>query len=117
MGVVLTSNSYAEDRHDRRGFFKKLRDNYIAGRLEAAATKEEKRIIERREAERIHRRKLFDRNVRTLVTSVGKRIKKRPSYVWWGVAGGAVLVWWLCRKGSLGCERDRERVIDGTDTY
>ena len=93
----------------RRGFFKKLRDNYIAGRLEASATKEEKPIRERKEAEKMRRRVVFERNVKSLVDGLSKRLKHRRSTVMSIVIGGVVLVVWLCHKGSVGCERDRKR--------
>ena len=109
IAVFLLGND--DGRTDRRGFFKKLRDNYIAGRLEAATAKEEKRIINRYEKEKLRRRKLFEKNVKTIVDGVGKRLKKKPSYILWSVAGGIALIVWLCHKGSIGCDRGRDKVV------
>lgn len=95
------------NKTDRRGFFKKLRDNYVAGRLEAATTKEEKRILERKQSEKIRRRAVFERNVKTLVDGFSRRLRRGPGHIKLLVVGGVVLVIWLCHKGSIGCERDR----------
>ena len=95
----------------RRGFFKNMRDNYIAGRLEAAATKEEKRILERKESEKMRRRLVFERNIKSLVDGLSKRLKHRRSTIMTVVVGGVVLVIWLCHKGSVGCERDRRKPV------
>ena len=106
--VFLLGNS---TETTRRGFFKNLKDNYLAGRLEAATKKEEKRIITRYEKEKLRRRKLFEKNVKTIVDGVGKRLKKKPSYILWSVAGGIALIVWLCHKGSIGCERDKNEMF------
>ena len=107
--LILIGNT--ESKTDRRGFFKKLRDNYIAGRLEAAATKEEKRILERKQTEKIRRRAVFERNVKTLVDGFSRRLRRGPGHVKLLVIGGVVLVIWLCHKGSIGCDRERDNVV------
>ena len=98
-----------ESKQTRRGFFKNLRDNYIAGRLEAANSKEEKRILERKQNEKMRRRMVFERNVKSLVDGLSKRLKHRRSSIMTAIVGGIVIVVWLCHKGSVGCERDRKR--------
>ena len=85
----------------RRGLFKKIRDAYIEGRLSA----NEKRIAKRKEKEKVRRRLVFERNVKTLVKGISKRLKHKRSTVSLIVIGSVVLVVWLCHKGSLGCER------------
>ena len=110
--VLLANN---ESKTDRRGFFKKLRDNYVAGRLEAAATKEEKRIIERKENEKMRRRMVFEKHRGKLVDGISSRLKHRRSTVMTIIIGGVALVVWLCHKGSLHCyhrERDRKQSFD-----
>ena len=99
----------------RRGFFKNLRDNYIAGRLEGATSREEKRIIKRKASEKMRRRKVFERNVKTLVNGLSKRLKHRRSTIMTVVVGGVALVIWLCHKGSVGCERDRRKPVSPTE--
>ena len=108
-GFFLTVPIHAKDKQiDRRGFFTKIRDSYLQGRLEAATRKEEKRIIERKQAEKMRRRVIFERNVKTLVGGLSKRLKRGPSYIKVAVIGGVILVVWLCHKGSVGCEHDDE---------
>ena len=97
--VFLIGND--DGKTNRRGFFKKIRDAYIEGRMSA----NEKRIIERKEAEKMRRRQVFERNVRSLVDGISKRLKHRRSTVSVVVIGGVALVVWLCHKGSVGCER------------
>ena len=99
---ILLANS--EPKTDRRGFFVKLRDAYIEGRLSAS----EKRIADRKEAEKMRRRQVFERNVKSLVDGVSKRLKHRRSTVSIVVIGATVLVVWLCHKGSVGCNRNKE---------
>ena len=114
--VLLANN---QSKTDRRGFFKKLRDNYIAGRLEAATTKEEKRIINRWEKEKHRRRKMFEKHRGKLIDGISARLKHRRSTVMTVLIGGAVMVIWLCYKGSLYCfhrERDRRKSFELEDT-
>ena len=97
--LIAADNS----KTDRRGFFKKIRDAYIEGRM----TKNEKRIMERKEAEKMRRRQVFERNVKSLVDGVSKRLKHRRSTVSIIVIGSVALVVWLCHKGSVGCDRSQ----------
>ena len=96
--IFLLANG--EDKTDRRGFFRKIRDAYIEGRLSA----NEKRIADRKANEKMRRRMVFERNVRSLVGGVSKRLKHRRSTVSIVVIGSVVLVVWLCHKGSVGCD-------------
>ena len=117
ISLILFGNT--ESKTDRRGFFKKLRDNYVAGRLEAATTKEEKRIINRWEKEKHRRRKMFEKHRGKLIDGISARLKHRRSTVMTVLIGGAVMVIWLCYKGSLYCfhrERDRKQNSDLEDT-
>lgn len=119
--AMVTTSAMGEET-TRRGFFKKLRDNYIAGRLEAAATKEEKRIIERRENEKLRRRAVYERNVKTLVDGISKRLRQRSGHIKLVIVGSVALIIWLCHKGSIGCDRDKEHVLirphtDGNPCY
>ena len=100
--IFMLANS--EIKTDRRGFFKKVRDAYIEGRLSSA----EKRIVERKEAEKMRRRLMFERNVKSLVDGISKRLKHRRSTVSIVVIGGVALVVWLCHKGSVGCDGNKE---------
>lgn len=95
----------------RRSFFKNLRDNYIAGRLEAATKKEERKILESKQAEKIRRRAVFERNIKTLVDGFSRRLKRGPGHIKLLVVGGVVLVIWLCHKGSIGCDNTKEKQI------
>lgn len=101
------------DKTDRRGFFKKIRDAYIEGRMsvneERPLTRHEKRILKRYYKEKVKRRRLFDRNVRSLVDGLSKRLKHRRSTVSIVVIGSVALVVWLCHKGSVGCDNHKER--------
>ena len=99
--VVCFMTGNTDGKTDRRGFFKKIRDAYIEGRM----TKNEKRIVERKEAEKMRRRQAFERNVKSLVDGVSKRLKHRRSTVSIVVIGSVGLVIWLCHKGSVGCDR------------
>ena len=90
-----------DNKTNRRGFFKKLITAYQEGR----ATANEKRIVERKEAEKMRRRQVFERNVKSLVDGVSKRLKHRRSTVSIVVIGSVGLVIWLCHKGSVGCDR------------
>ena len=92
------------DKTDRRGFFKKIRDAYIEGRLSA----NEKRIADRKANEKMRRRMVFERNIKSLVDGISKRLKHRRSTVSIVVIGSVVLVVWLCHKGSVGCERSKK---------
>ena len=100
LAVVLVGN----DKVNRRGFFGKIRDAYIEGRLSA----NEKRIADRKEAEKLRRRHVFERNVKSIVDGISKRLKHRRSTVSIVVIGGVVLVVWLCHRGSVGCERNND---------
>lgn len=84
---------------DRRGFFRKIRDAYLQGRYSA----EEKRIVERQENEKMRRRLVRERNVKTVVDGIAKKLKTRPSHVRLYVFGGLAVVIWLCYRGSVGC--------------
>ena len=95
--IFLLANG--EDKTDRRGFFGKIRDAYVEGRLSA----NEKRIADRNSNEKMRRRMVFERNV-SLVDGVSKRLKHRRSTVSIVVIGSVVLVVWLCHKGSVGCD-------------
>lgn len=90
---------------DRRGFFTKIRDAYLEGRLSA----NEKRIAERVEAEKVRRRFWFERNINKLTDGLSKRLKSRPSRFWIYTGGTAAVIIWLCHKGSMGCDRDKDR--------
>lgn len=94
-----------ENTHSRRSFFGKIRDAYIQGRLES----NEKRIYERREAEKVRRRAVFERNVKSLVDGVSRRLKRGPNQFKLLVVGGVILVIWLCHRGSVGCNRHEEK--------
>ena len=93
-----------DNKTDRRGFFKKIVTAYREGR----ATANEKRIIERKEAEKMRRRQVFERNVKSLVDGVSKRLKHRRSTVSIVVIGSVALVVWLCHKGSVGCDSKQQ---------
>ena len=84
----------------RRNFFEKLRIAYHEGR----GTKEEKRIIKRRIKDKARRQKLFDRNVKTLIDGIAKRLRHKPSAVKFYAVAGVGIVVWLCYKGSIGCD-------------
>lgn len=99
----------SDNKTTRRSFFKRLKDNYIAGRLEAATNKEERRIIERRENEKLRRRAVYERNVKTLVDGIAKRLRQRTGQIKIIVVGGIILVVWLCHKGSIGCDNDKKK--------
>ena len=101
ISIFLIANT--ETKTDRRGFFKKIRDAYIEGRLSA----NEKRIADRKEAEKMRRRQVFERNVKSLVDGVSKRLKHRRSTVSIVVIGSVALVVWLCHKGSVGCDNEK----------
>ena len=94
-----------DDKTTRRGLFKKIRDAYVEGRLSA----NEKRIAERIENEKLRRRAVFERNVKTLVDGVARRIKLRRSNFGIAVVGVFVLLIWLCDKGSVGCDSGPEK--------
>ena len=94
----------SDDKMDRRGFFTKIRDAYREGRLSA----NEKRIATRKEQEKLRRRMLFERNVKSLVDGVSKRLRHRRSTVSIVVIGATVLVVWLCHKGSIGCDGNKK---------
>ena len=96
--IFLFGNS--DDKTTRRGFFTKIRNAYIEGRLSA----NEKRIVERKETEKMRRRMVFERNIKSLVDGVSKRLKHRRSTVSIVVIGSVALVVWLCHKGSVGCD-------------
>ena len=102
LAVVLVGN----DKVNRRGFFGKIRDAYIEGRLSA----NEKRIENRVKKEKLRRRRVFERNVKTLVNGMSKRLKHRRSTVSIVVIGSIVLVVWLCHKGSVGCDSNKDNV-------
>lgn len=94
-----------DEEIDRRGFFKKIRDAYLEGK----ASKNEKRIIERKEFEKLRRRAVFERNVKAIVDGISKRLKHRRSNFALVVVGSVVLVVWLCHKGSMGCAKWEEK--------
>ena len=95
------------DKTDRRGFFKKLKDAYVEGRLSA----NERRIADRKEAEKMRRRQVFERNIKSLVDGLSKRLKHRRSTVTVVVIGGVALVVWLCHKGSVGCDGQQDKQL------
>ena len=99
-----------DNKTDRRGFFQKIRNAYIEGRLENAS-REEKRILKRKTKEKLRRRKWFEKNVNKLATGMSKRLKHRRSTIMTVVVGGIVIVIWLCHKGSIGCERDQKKSL------
>ena len=92
-----------EEKTDRRGFFGKIKDAYIEGRLSA----NEKRVAQRKADEKLRRRQVFERNVKSLVDGISKRLRTRRSTVGIVVAGSFAMVFWLCHKGSIGCERNK----------
>ena len=104
--VTLLSN---DEKIDRRNFFTKIRDAYIQGRYE----KNEQRIADRKEAEKMRRRAVRERNIRTLIDGVSRRLKRGPSYIKVSVFLGVGLVVWLCHKGSVGCDgkEDKQRML------
>lgn len=102
--LLFATSAISEDnRHNRRSFFGKIRDAYIQGRFEA----NEKRVIERKEAEKMRRRAVFERNVKSLVDGLSRRLKRGPNQFKLIVVGGVILIIWLCHRGSVGCDRDR----------
>ena len=101
--VVLVGST--DDEIDRRGFFKKIRDAYVEGRM----TANEKRIAERRAQEKVRRRYWFERNINKLTDGLSKRLQRGPSYIKVAVLGGVVLTIWLCHRGSVGCDRDNDK--------
>ena len=109
LALSLSTVALAEDDEiSRRGFFTKLRDSYLQGRY----TSNERRLAERREAQKAHRRAVRDRNIRKLVDGLSKRLQRGPSNIKLGIVVGVGLVVWLCYKGSIGCdgkEDDRRR--------
>lgn len=102
-----TSAISDDNKHNRRSFFGKIRDAYIQGRFEA----NEKRIIERRENEKMRRRAVFERNVKSLVDGLSKRLKHKRSSLSLLIVGGFAFGAWLCYKGSLGCHRGDKRKV------
>lgn len=107
LSLTFSTVSFAEEdgKITRRGFFTKLKQAYIEGRMSA----NEKRVLERKEAERMRRRQVFERNVKSLVDGVSKRLRHRRSTVSIVVIGGVTLVVWLCHKGSVGCDNRPEK--------
>ena len=104
--IFMLANN--DDNIGRRGFLKKIVTAYKEGR----ATANEQRIVQRKEAEKMRRRQVFERNVKSLVDGLSKRLKHRRSTVSIVVIGGVALVVWLCHKGSVGCERSKTRRIN-----
>ena len=102
---LLLGYDSADQETGRRGFFRKIRDAYIEGRL----SNEEKRIVERKEAEKMRRRFWFERNVNRLTDGFSKRLRHRRSTLSMLIVGGFALGVWLCHKGSIGCERSKEK--------
>ena len=107
--LCLTLLANSDGKTDRRGFFARIRDAYLEGRLSA----NEKRIAERKEAEKMRRRHVFERNIKSIVDGISKRLKHRRSTVSIVVIGGVVLVVWLCHKGSMGCDSKNGEVRYG----
>ena len=103
--IMLANN---DDNIGRRGFLKKIVTAYKEGR----ATANEQRIVKRKEAEKMRRRQVFERNVKSLVDGLSKRLKHRRSTVTIVVFGGFALVIWLCHKGSVGCDSNNTRRIN-----
>ena len=103
--VAASGADSTSEKETRRGFFTKIRDAYIEGRMSA----NEKRIEERKTAEKIRRRAVFERNVKSLVDGISKRLKHRRSNLGIVIIGGFALGIWLCHKGSLGCEKDETK--------
>ena len=93
------------DKTDRRGFFKKIKDAYVEGRLSA----NEKRIAERKANEKMRRRFWFERNINKIADGMSKRLKRGPRRLGIYVVGGVGLAIWLCHKGSLGCDGRKEQ--------
>ena len=104
--IIMLGNepSPTGNKTNRRGFLKRIKDAYIEGRLSA----NEKRIVRRKEKEKVRRRLVFERNIKSLVNGISKRLKHKRSTISIVVVGSVVLVVWLCHKGSVGCERRQE---------
>ena len=102
---LIVPNAKAEEEEvTRRGFFGKIKDAYIEGRL----TKNEQRIVQRKAEEKARRRQFFEGNVRRLVDGVSKRLRRGPNQLKIYVILGGGLVLWLCHKGSVGCKSGEE---------
>ena len=100
--IFLLANG-KDDTITRRGFFAKLRDAYREGR---AATNEQ-RILQRKEQEKLRRRAVFERNVRSLVDGISKRLRHSPRRLGIMIIGGTILIVYLCDKGSVGCDKNK----------
>lgn len=98
--ICLLSVSMPLLADSKPSLLQRIKDGYREGRRSA----EEKRIISRKEAEKLRRRMTFERNVKTLIDGIAKRLKHRRSTVSIVVIGGVVLVVWLCHQGSVGCD-------------
>jgi len=104
LAMFLVSATTPDDKTDRRGFLRKVKDAYLQGRY----SREEKRIVERKEAEKLRRRAVFERNVKSLVDGAAARLKRGPRQVTLVIIGGTALVVFLCLRNSIGCERKEQ---------
>lgn len=95
----------AKPEEPPRSFFGKIRDAYIDGRY----SKEEKRILRRKERDRLRRKKTFDRNTRKLVDGLSARLKRGPWRINTVLVGGGAILIVLCYRGGIGCDRDEKR--------
>ena len=93
------------EKMNRRGFFAKIQKAYLEGRH----GREHKRWLERHQREKERRRFVKERNIKTLVDGISRRLKRGPSNVKLVVIGGVGLVIWLCHKGSIGCDGREEK--------
>ena len=91
----------ADDKTTRRGFFAKLKESYLEGRY----SREEKRVLDRKQAEKLRRRVVYERNVNRLVDGISSRLKRGPRQLTIFIVGGTTLILWLCHKGAVGCNK------------
>ena len=108
---ILGNGSPPKGEVTRRGFFTKIKNAYIEGRMSA----NEKRIAQRKADEKMRRRQVFERNVKSLVDGISKRLKHRRSTVSIVVIGSVALIIWLCHKGSVGCDSKQTSVHPAGD--
>ena len=93
-----------DEKIERRTLFKRMRDAFLEGKM----SREEKRVLDRKANEKIRRRAVFERNVNKLVDGVSARLRRGPRQLTVYIFIGTGLVGWLCYKGSMGCEKNKE---------
>ena len=102
--IFLIAATNDPDTIDRRGFFARIKEAYLQGRY----SREEKRILDRKQAEKLRRRVVMERNVNRLVDGISSRLKRGPRQLTIFIVGGTTLILWLCHKGAVGCRDDSE---------